>query len=81
MPQCLFYGKHAALVDSPSGGVLTESGGNQCALIIESYAPCKLELAGHAPVLENCDRNGCGRAVLFATFRVLPPVASTQYPD
>lgn len=79
--QCPFYGKHAALVNSPSGGLLAESGGNQCALIIESYAPCKLEIDGLAPELENCDRNGCGRAILFATFPVMPPAASARYPD
>lgn len=37
---CPFYGCHDAM------GLLIDSGGNQCALISESYSPCKMELEG-----------------------------------
>jgi hypothetical protein len=49
---CPFYGKsHAAL---QTAGVLMDQGGNECALIFDSYAPCRMEMAGLAPDWASC---------------------------
>lgn len=38
MSSCRFYGKNGMF------GMLIDQGGNQCALIIESYSPCAMEI-------------------------------------
>lgn len=83
--QCPFYG-HDAIV---SQGLLAATGGNQCALIVDAQTRCKLDADGLAPELDACDRNGSGRALLFATFtragqqRLFGAEAAPQakYPD
>lgn len=55
---CPFYGSHmyhaaSKLVEPPF--FLVSSHGNQCALIVTAYAPCKLELAGHRVDWRRCD--------------------------
>jgi hypothetical protein len=56
---CHFYGRHMASV-----GVMVESGGNECALITSSFAPCSMELNHAEPRWELClrnpDNNGTG---------------------
>jgi len=41
-PPCPFYG-----FSTMSGGVMKDSGGNQCALKTKSYNPCQREIMGH----------------------------------
>ena len=62
---CKFYGAAAAAVLN----TLIESGGNQCALITEAHAPCRMETAGLDPDLEACELNGSARAIAFAEFQ------------
>jgi hypothetical protein len=45
---CPFYGK------SGIGGVLMDSLGNQCALILDAHAPCRMERAGETPNWTRC---------------------------
>lgn len=52
----------------PESQSLVAQGGNQCALVIESYSPCRMEIAGEEPDLENCVLRGTTRAAVFATF-------------
>jgi hypothetical protein len=66
--QCPFYGMHAI----PSAAALMGSGGNQCALITDSYAPCRLEIDGRLPILEDCEFHGSGVAIDFARFAKFP---------
>jgi hypothetical protein len=76
---CPFYGKSA----HEFLRILVPSGGNQCALITNRYAPCKLEIAGDpAPELERCELAGSRQAIEFAKFDnsgTAPGV--TNYPD
>ena len=62
--RCKFYGLHPV----PKRHALCESGGNQCGLIIEALAPCRLEVAGQEPIFENCEFYGSGRAAEFDKF-------------
>ena len=48
---CPFYGKHAAV----EVNAIVGQGGNQCALIIDSYAPCVMEQRGLAVDAYDCD--------------------------
>jgi hypothetical protein len=80
MPQCPFYGYHAI----EAFKVLVSSGGNQCGLITAAYAPCRMETAGLAPVLEECNFNGTGVAREFERFdrcAVAPQRPVEDYPD
>jgi hypothetical protein len=43
--------------------------GNQCALITESFAPCRMEMAGDTADLDRCELNGSARAIDIATFK------------
>lgn len=76
---CMFYGKSAHEFLK----ILVPSGGNQCALITNRHAPCKLEIAGDpAPELERCEFTGCRNAIEFAKFDesgTTPGVV--KYPD
>jgi hypothetical protein len=47
-PRCPFYGK------SGLAGVLWDSGGNQCALIVDRHAPCMWAIMGLRPDWERC---------------------------
>jgi hypothetical protein len=40
---CPFYGKNGMF------GTLIDQGGNQCGLILDSYSPCGMEIAGDIP--------------------------------
>jgi hypothetical protein len=62
-PACRFYGM------SGQGGLnhLIPSGGNQCALILASIAPCQMELNGQPPQWERCPLNPA------SGIRVIPP--------
>jgi hypothetical protein len=46
-PGCQYYGNSHYVLHS-TGNLLT-SGGNECAVIFTSYAPCKMEIAGAQP--------------------------------
>jgi hypothetical protein len=46
-PGCKFYGNSAIVLRAT--GRLLMSGGNECALIATSYAPCAMEIAGAKP--------------------------------
>jgi len=68
---CPYYGKHAIQLApgiAAHRGVLVRSGGNQCALVTDSYRPCYMQLAGQQPELEACEWNGSARAVEFLQF-------------
>ncbi len=60
---CRFYGKNGMF------GELVSTGGNQCALVITSHAPCQMEIAGQIPNETICPL----RATLGA---LLNPVAA-----
>lgn len=67
MPRCPFYGKHAV----PLMRVLIEQGGNQCALVTSSYSPCRVEMAGGVPDLEQCELNGSKAALVASGYKTL----------
>jgi hypothetical protein len=60
-PACPFYGLTLVLIatspDTVRQLVSTPSGGNQCGLMTDSFAPCRMEVAGHAPEWRECPRN------------------------
>jgi hypothetical protein len=66
-PGCPYYGYHAV----PEFQRLASQGGNQCGLIVESYSPCRMEVDGQLPDFAQCELNGSGRAIQFATFEVI----------
>jgi len=48
---CPFYGKHASILVP----AIVDQGGNQCAIIIGSYAPCIMEVSqGREPDAATC---------------------------
>ena len=49
--QCPFYGFHYF------DGIFMDQRGNQCALITESYSPCRMELNKQKVSWENCPLN------------------------
>lgn len=51
MTGCKFYG-HAAAI-----GTLFPTGGNQCALVTNAHAPCRMEMEGQEPNWERCPLN------------------------
>ena len=52
---CRYYGcSHAVL---KIYGELAEQRGNECAVVFDSFAPCKMELLGHAPDETRCPRS------------------------
>lgn len=78
MPRCPFYGYHAVklkregtasgYVETARPGFLVPQGGNECALITETFSPCRMEMQGLEPELEQCELGGTGRAQEFATY-------------
>lgn len=65
---CPFYGKAGIA----SMKTLVGTGGNQCALITDAIAPCRLEVwEERTPDLQTCEMNGTARAVDFAQFHVI----------
>ena len=79
MMPCKFYGKSA----HDFLRILVPSGGNQCALVANRHAPCKLEIDGDAhPELENCEWCGSARAIEIAKFDASGTTPGvTNYPD
>lgn len=70
---CKFYGTCAAglMGSAPIAAefkVLLTNGGNQCGLIVESYAPCRMEMQSKEPNFEQCELNGSHRAEQFKDF-------------
>ncbi|MGH6629862.1 MAG: hypothetical protein ACREB3_09035, partial [Burkholderiales bacterium] len=63
--KCKYYGFHAV----PKHRLIVSQGGNQCALVTESYAPCYMEISGQAPDLDLCALKSTSRATDFALFR------------
>jgi hypothetical protein len=55
-PNCPFYGR--ALFMGILGGkppfVLVDQEGNQCALVMTAYAPCRMEIDGDTPDWRTC---------------------------
>jgi len=49
--KCPFYGF------SLNPSVLTDTRGNQCALVTESYSPCYMEISDETPNWNNCSFN------------------------
>ena len=47
-PRCPFYGYAARM------GIFMSTEGNQCALVTESHAPCRMEVDGSTPDLDRC---------------------------
>jgi hypothetical protein len=60
---CPFYGKHAVADDRFP---LIDSGGNQCALILDSFAPCVMEVS----LAREPDAAKCGLLRVAAVARV-----------
>ena len=50
-PDCAFHGF------SGMSNVMMDSGGNQCALKIDSYSPCQMEMVGNKPSWSECPFN------------------------
>ena len=50
-PQCAFYGRHVAF------DRIFNQGGNQCALITSTSAPCIMDVAGQRAHWPSCFRN------------------------
>ena len=46
-PKCRFYGMSNVALNT--WGTLVSTGGNQCAVIFDAHAPCKMEMAGMLP--------------------------------
>lgn len=68
LPHCPFYG-HAVggflwLTDSDQAALLTliDSRGNQCALVLDAYSPCYMEIEGVMPDWKECLRIRTARA-------------------
>ncbi len=75
-PKCPFYG--FGLFSSPSGtdGILMNTQGNQCAVVVSSLHPCDMEMSGLKPDWHSCPVNAkCGESILerMKSFRVIPP--------
>jgi len=51
-PSCRYYGKSHAVLKYT--GRLYDQYGNECALIFDAFAPCKMEVLGHAPDETRC---------------------------
>jgi len=49
-PACPFYGFHIA----PKYNAMVDQEGNQCALMMDSYSPCKMEIQGLEPCWNIC---------------------------
>jgi hypothetical protein len=62
--RCKFYGCAGVKLIR----TLVASGGNQCALITQGFAPCRMEADGKPPVLEDCELNGTRQALEFSGF-------------
>ena len=64
MARCKFYGCAAVKLIK----ALVPTGGNQCALVTTAHAPCRMEIDGEEPRLEECELNGCRAALEFSGF-------------
>jgi hypothetical protein len=62
---CPFYGYCAI----PRQELLIESHGNQCGLISEAYAPCRMEIAGEHVDFHACELSGSARAREYEKFK------------
>jgi hypothetical protein len=56
-PACRYYGRSHVLLKLT--GLLVQLGGlrlrsNECAVIFDSHAPCKMEMLGYAPDARRC---------------------------
>lgn len=51
--RCPFYGFHYSGFQK----VFMDSEGNQCAIIMQAYAPCKMEFRGQTPDWDKCPFN------------------------
>jgi hypothetical protein len=50
---CPFYGKHPSI---ETGVIMDDpSGGNRCALIVDSHAPCLMEILGYPVDATSCE--------------------------
>ena len=56
--KCPFYGFHFAM------GLFMDSQGNQCAMMNDSYSPCRMEIAAKTPAWEQCPLNNRGRRAI-----------------
>ena len=77
---CPYYGKHA----SKELRVLSETHGNQCALITTRHAPCYLETDQQSPDLDACKFKGTGIEIeisRFANSLLSEPRSFGNYPD
>jgi hypothetical protein len=64
MKGCNFYG----YCPHPKLGLMLETGGNQCGLISEAFAPCRMEMRGQSVDFQACELRGTGRALEYETF-------------
>jgi hypothetical protein len=54
---CPFYGRamyQTGVIGTPRPFLLLETGGNQCALVVTSHAPCMMEICGEVPEWKTC---------------------------
>lgn len=65
--KCRYYG-YAALERNRE---LVASHGNQCALIYNAHSPCRMEIEGDEPDLENCELHNTAREIDCRSFTIL----------
>lgn len=53
---------------APEFRILVTNGGNQCGLIIESFSPCRMEIAGQEIDFDQCELKGTRRAEEFKDY-------------
>lgn len=63
-PACRYYGRSHAILRM--FGELVNQRGNECAVVFDSYSPCKMETLGYQP-----DETRCPRACTYQ--RIAPP--------
>jgi len=67
-PKCPYYGFYL------SRGIMVDTYGNQCALIINSYSPCQMEMNKENPDWNKCSFIGNKERIelILAEFMVFP---------
>lgn len=75
--RCPFYGFYM----SPIGNILIDSKGNQCALIIRSYSPCKMETLEQTIDWNKCLLNNIKYASVIENIKNTYRIAPKEFPE
>jgi hypothetical protein len=51
---CPFYGHHLVKVEGRLPFLRLDQDGNECALIVDAYSPCQMEIDGRDPDWKKC---------------------------